>query len=99
VPPNLNSNDDRVASDHLPVLMTFNNPFANPFHVVSVTRSSPATTLNWESVPGQLYTIESSSNMMDWTPFATNIMATNFSTTLNTNNTISSQFFRVRKAP
>src|SRR5262249_19120133 len=74
VPPNLNSNDDRVASDHLPVLMVFRNPFANPFRLVSVTRNDPVLTLNWEAVPGQLYAVESSSNLVNWTTFATNLM-------------------------
>jgi hypothetical protein len=99
VPPNLNSNDDRIASDHLPVLMVFRNPFANPFKLVSVTRNDPGLTLNWEAVPGQLYAVESSSNLLDWTTFATNLMGTNFSFTFSTNTTGAAQFFRVRKAP
>ncbi len=40
VPPNLNSNDDKIASDHLPVLMVFKNPYQNPFQLLSVTRSN-----------------------------------------------------------
>ena len=99
VPPNLNSNDDRIASDHLPVLMVFNNPFQNPFQLLSVTRSNLALGLNWQSVPGQGYAVESSSDLVNWTTFATNLMATNFSMTFNTNAPVSLQFFRVRKAP
>ena len=34
LPPNLFSNDDKIASDHLPVLMVFNNPFNTPFRRV-----------------------------------------------------------------
>jgi hypothetical protein len=99
VPLNLNSNDDRVASDHLPVLMLFKNPYQNPFQLLSVIRNDPSVTLNWESVPGQPYTVESSSNLLNWTAFATNLMATNFTQTLNTNAPAGAQFFRVRKAP
>jgi len=97
VPPNLNSNDDRVASDHLPVLMVFKNPYQNPFQLTSVTRSNLALALNWESVPGQKYTVESSPDMVTWTAFATNLMATNFTTPFNTNTPVDDQFFRVRK--
>lgn len=99
VPPNLTSNDDRIASDHLPVLMVFRNPFANPFKLISVTRNDPVLALNWESVPGQLYTVESSPDLLNWTTFATNLIGTNFSFTFSTNTSGASQFFRVRKAP
>jgi len=99
VPPNLNSNDDRTASDHLPVMMVFENPYQNPFQLLSVTRSNLALALNWESVPGQKYTVESSSDLVNWTPFATNLMATNFLATFNTNTPVDDQFFRVRKTP
>lgn len=99
VPPNLNSNDDRTASDHLPVLMVFSNPYQNPFQLLSVIRNDPVLTLTWQSVPGQQYAIESSANLTDWTTFATNLMATNFTAAFSTNTPASSQFFRVRKAP
>ncbi|HXS68896.1 MAG TPA: hypothetical protein VN761_08635 [Candidatus Polarisedimenticolia bacterium] len=99
VPPGLLSGDDKTASDHLPVLMVFKNPFENPFQLLSVTRSNPAVTLNWQSVPGQQYRVESSSDLMSWTVLATNLMATNFSFTFTTNTTPSAQFFRVRKTP
>jgi endonuclease/exonuclease/phosphatase family metal-dependent hydrolase len=97
VPPNLNSDDDRVASDHLPVLMVFKNPYQNPFQLLSVARNDTTLSLNWESVPGQQYTIENSPNMVNWTAFATNLMATNFTQTFTTNLPASTQFFRVRK--
>lgn len=99
VPPNLNSNDDRIASDHLPVLMVFKNPYQNPFQLLSVVRNDPTVTLNWESVPGQQYRIESSTDMLNWTSFATNLMATNFTQTFSTNAPAAVQFFRVRKTP
>jgi hypothetical protein len=99
VPAGLISGDDKTASDHLPVLMVFKNPFQNPFQLLSVVRNDPAVTLNWQSVPGQLYAVESSSNLSDWNIFATNLMATNFSVTITSNASPATQFFRVRKAP
>lgn len=99
VPPNLNSNDDRIASDHLPVVMVFKNPYQNPFQILSVAASNAIVTMNWQAVPGQTYAVESSPDLLTWTPFATNLMATNFSLTLTTNAPVTSQFFRVRKSP
>ena len=99
VPPNLNSNDDRIASDHLPVIMVFKNPYQNPFQILSAAISNSVVTLNWQSVPGQSYTVESSPDLVSWIPFATNLMATNFNVTFTTNAPVSSQFFRVKKSP
>jgi len=99
VPSGLLSGDDKTASDHLPVLMVFKNPFQNPFQLLSVTRNDPSVTLNWQSVPGQQYRVESSPDLTTWTVFATNLMATNFSFTLTTNSSPAAQFFRVRKTP
>jgi hypothetical protein len=97
VPPNLNSNDDSIASDHLPVLMVFGNPYQNPYHLLSMTRSNSALGLNWESVPGQTYAVDSSPDLINWTTFATNIFATNYNVQFNTNTPGSAQFFRIRK--
>ena len=41
LPSNLFSNDDKTASDHLPVVMIFNNPFDTPFRLLSVARRQP----------------------------------------------------------
>jgi hypothetical protein len=99
VPPNLNSNDDRTASDHLPVVMVFKNPYQNPFQILSVAASNAVVTLNWQAVPGQTYVVENSPDLLNWSSFVTNLMATNFSATLTTNAPATSQFFRVRKSP
>jgi endonuclease/exonuclease/phosphatase family metal-dependent hydrolase len=99
VPPNLNSNDDRIASDHLPVVMVFKNPYQNPFQILSVATSNAIVMLKWQAVPGQSYAVESSPDLANWAPFATNLMATNFSATLTTNAPVTSQFFRVKKSP
>ncbi len=97
LPASLNSNDDSVASDHLPVMMVFNNPYQNPYHLLPATLTNQTLNLNWESLPGQLYRVESSSNMLDWTPFSTNLTATNFSATFSTNSTATPRFFRVKR--
>jgi endonuclease/exonuclease/phosphatase family metal-dependent hydrolase len=75
-PSNLFSNDDRTASDHLPVLMVFNNPFDTPFKMLFIACSNQAVTLSWESQLNRTFDIEASTDLTTWTPFATNILAT-----------------------
>lgn len=76
-PPPLLATDDETASDHLPVLMNFANPYDKPFRLLSVNRSNSTVTLSWEAVPGQNYRVENSSNLTQWTVLATNLLATN----------------------
>jgi len=99
VPPNLNSNDDKVASDHLPVMMVFNNPYDKPFSITSLTRSNQTATLTWQSVLGQPYRVDTSSNLTTWTALANNLVATNSSYTLATNVAENTRFFRVYRVP
>jgi endonuclease/exonuclease/phosphatase family metal-dependent hydrolase len=97
LPSNVYSNDDKIASDHLPVVMVFANPYTRPFRLTSVTRSNSALTLQWETVPGQNYRVECSSNLANWTTLADQLKATNYTFLLSTNRTNAPQFFRVRR--
>jgi endonuclease/exonuclease/phosphatase family metal-dependent hydrolase len=102
LPPDLLSNDDMTASDHLPVLMVFNNPYDTPFKIISCVRTSEGVTLNWESQNNRVFDIEVSSNLVAWTPFATNLPATttNSPFVFTTNNVADgARFFRVHRAP
>ena len=100
VPLNLNSNDDKVASDHLPVLMTFANPFNTPFKLLAITRTNQSVTLQWESATNRVFSVETSTNLAQWTPLATNLFATSTNSFFTTNN-IGDQlkFFRVYRVP
>jgi hypothetical protein len=93
----LNSNDDVVASDHLPVMMVFNNPFTQPFVVTSFARSNENVAFTWQSVPGQSYQVESSSNLTDWTMYVDSLLATNYSHSFTTNEPAPLEFFRVKR--
>jgi endonuclease/exonuclease/phosphatase family metal-dependent hydrolase len=99
LPANLFSGDDATASDHLPVLMTFANPFTKTFQFTSASRSNSAVALQWQSVPGQIYRIESSSNLTAWSVFVTNLAATNYSFAFKTNLPDAMKFFRARQGP
>ncbi len=98
-PPPLSTNDDRTASDHLPVFMVFANPFSKPFRLISIVRSNLSVTLNWESVPGQPYLIETSSNLANWFELAGGLTATGVNLTFTTNSSAGQQFFRVHRLP
>ena len=98
-PAGLQPLDDKTASDHLPVLMVFRNPYDAPFRLKSITVSNGFAQLSWQSSPQRKYQVEDSSNLVVWTSLATNLMAsgTNFSWT----GAISAplQFFRVYRWP
>jgi len=98
-PPNLFSNDDMTASDHLPVLMVFKNPFDTPFKIISCRRTSQSVTLNWESQNNRAFNIEASTDLMAWTAFATNVTTAGTNATFTTNFTGSPEFFRLFRVP
>src|SRR6185503_19288639 len=94
LPPNLNADDDAMASDHLPVLMVFNNPFTKPFKVTAFTVTDASVSVTWESVPGQSYRVEAASSLPTWTTLADDLLATNYNFTFSTNSPAPIQFFR-----
>ena len=95
----LYTNDNKIASDHLPVFMVFANPFNPPFRLLSIGVTNQIVSLKWESTSNRQYHVEVSSNLAAWTPFATNLAATGADFTFTTNVPGDVQFFRVRRAP
>lgn len=98
-PPFLRPNDARSASDHLPVLVAFNNPYDRPFRMVLAERNGSNVRLAWESIIGQMYRVESSSNLILWTPLASHLAATGFTTFFATNTGSKFSCFRVGREP
>jgi endonuclease/exonuclease/phosphatase family metal-dependent hydrolase len=99
LPLNLYSNDDQTASDHLPVFMVFANPFNTPFCLLSCGVSNQAVRLKWETESNRCYSVETSTNLNDWLPLATNLTATGGDFTLTTNIPGGVRFFRVHRTP
>jgi endonuclease/exonuclease/phosphatase family metal-dependent hydrolase len=102
LPPNLFSNDDKTASDHLPVLMVFKNPFNTPFRLLSIARRNQSVTLNWESQNNRTFSVESSPDLVSWTALATNLLATttNSPFVFATDNIAGPiKFFRIYRVP
>ncbi len=99
-PTNLLKYDSTNASDHLPVLMTFANPFNTPFKVVSITRSNSGVALKWESATNRFYSVQASTNLTQWTVLASNLFATGTNFTFTTNSlTEREKFFRIHRVP
>jgi len=97
-PPPLLANDDSTASDHLPVLMQFANPYEKAFRVTSIQRSNQTVALVWDSVPGQPYRIEASSNLVGWQVLASNLTALAWSMSYTSTFPNAVEFFRISKA-
>jgi endonuclease/exonuclease/phosphatase family metal-dependent hydrolase len=98
-PAPLLANDDKTASDHLPVVMTFANPYAKPFRITSITRTNQSVSVEWESVPGQPYRVEGSSDLATWSVVSTNITATGANASFRTNLADLVKFVRVYRFP
>ncbi|MEP6664072.1 MAG: endonuclease/exonuclease/phosphatase family protein, partial [Verrucomicrobiota bacterium] len=99
VPSGVLGNDDQTASDHLPVMMSFANPYATPFRISSITWNNQFLTLNWESSGGRQYRVESSTTLTNWAPFSGTILATGTNLTFSTNVSGDKIFLRVYRFP
>ncbi|SRR5579862_2057257 len=98
-PSNLYSDDDQIASDHLPVFMIFANPFNMPFRLLAISVAPPSVSLKWESISNCSYNIEISSNLAAWTPWAVNLVANSDRFSFTTNLPDGMKFFRVQRQP
>jgi endonuclease/exonuclease/phosphatase family metal-dependent hydrolase len=99
LPPGLVADDDKTASDHLPVILYFSNPYGAPFRLLSVTRSNQIVTLDWQSISNRQYRVEASSNLNTWSVLASNLAATGTNLVFATNVADFVKFFRVCRVP
>jgi hypothetical protein len=97
VPLNLNSNDDIVASDHLPVVMVFRYP--DPQLVTTISVSSGTATLGWPALVGRRFNVETSTNLLTWTVTASNLVTTEPTGSFTNNTSLGPRFFRVSRQP
>jgi endonuclease/exonuclease/phosphatase family metal-dependent hydrolase len=99
LPSAVQSLDSKTASDHLPVLMVFENPYAKPFQLTSLARSNQSVTLRWESVPGQSYRVEASPNLITWSMLSPNLLSTGATHTFTATLPDAQRFFRIYRLP
>jgi endonuclease/exonuclease/phosphatase family metal-dependent hydrolase len=98
-PAPLLADDDQTASDHLPVIMYFNNPYNLPFRLLSLSVTNQNATLVWESSNGRVYRVEASSNLAAWATLASNLTATGTNCSFSTSATDAVKFLRVYRVP
>jgi len=92
-PPPLQTNDDVIASDHLPVQMIFNYPDP-PLRLTSIL-SNQSFALAWSALVGRKFNVESSVDLAVWSVIASNLVTTTGTPTWTTSVTNASRFFRV----
>ena len=97
LPLNLNSNDDIVASDHLPVVMVFNYP--DPALRVTLTVSNGTALVKWPALVGRKFRIETSTNFANWAVAASNLVAFSAQQTWNAAASGTPTYFRVVRVP
>ena len=66
----LPTTDNATASDHLPVLVRFADPFPKTFAVTQVAATNGLVTLRWETFPGFTYFVDGSADLQNWQPIA-----------------------------
>ncbi len=99
LPQGLSTTDDRTASDHLPVLMTFGNPFDPPFALRSLRADPAGPVLEWAASPGRIYSVQGSTNLKSWFTIASNLTASTTSYSWTGAPGGGWQFFRVHRGP
>jgi endonuclease/exonuclease/phosphatase family metal-dependent hydrolase len=99
LPPGLLSTDSRTASDHLPVVMSFYNPYDTVFRLTSVMESNQFLNVVWQTTTGRTYRIERSTDAMNWSIVSPNLFATNTNFSWTINLTPPSALFRVYRLP
>ncbi|NJN06405.1 MAG: hypothetical protein HC814_08610 [Rhodobacteraceae bacterium] len=101
LPPGLLVDDDRTASDHLGVLMVFENPFAATpgFQITRLEIVGDFLSLRWDSEPGRRYDIESSLNLGSWSNVASGLLIGGNTGIWNTSLPATNRFFRLKRNP
>ncbi len=87
-----------LATDHLPVMAVFNNPYS-PFPILSGTSGGGVVTLRWQSQVNARYRVEASANLLAWTIQASNLVAAATNYTWSNTRNDGARFYRVVRQP
>ena len=100
VPPSLQSDDVQVASDHLPLVAIFKNPYFVQVPIRAAVRVENQTaTVSWNSIVGSKYVVRGSFNLTNWLNVSPTITATDTNSNWSGALVPNSMFFRVVEAP
>jgi hypothetical protein len=95
--PPLLAGDSATAADHLPVMLTFRNPYNVPMAIRSLTVSNEIATLHWTTLRGERYRVESSVDLAAWQSAVANLVATTNELSVQVPAAGASQFFRLAR--
>jgi endonuclease/exonuclease/phosphatase family metal-dependent hydrolase len=98
-PPGLLGNDSQVASDHLPLLTIFENPYllpppAPPLEIAARV-TGQTVTISWPSVVGFNYTVQGTTDLANWLTISSTIKATETNSVWHGSVVTGGMFFRV----
>lgn len=99
LPAGLNAGDSATASDHLPVLATFLNPYDPQPRLEGLNLSNQFVHVTWSSVTGRVYRVESSTNLALWSAVSGDLVATGTNQAWSGPRSTQRQIFRVRRLP
>jgi len=100
VPPGLLADDVQTASDHLPLVAIFRNPYYVPAPFTAGIRiENQAGVISWNSVPGNKYVVRGSYNLTSWFDVSPTITATGPSTDWTGALVPTRMFFRIVNVP
>jgi endonuclease/exonuclease/phosphatase family metal-dependent hydrolase len=99
-PAGLLSDDVKVASDHLPVLTIFKNPYRAPVGFKAQVRIENQTViLSWDSWPGNKYVVSGSFTLTNWFNVSPTITATTTNSSWSGSLVPTAMFFRIHEMP
>lgn len=99
LPPGLSTDDSRIASDHLGILMVFENPYVVPFQITGIERTGRYLSIRWEARPGRRYSVEWTSDLRTWSEAANGILAGGAEGLWNTAPPAANRFYRLFEEP
>jgi len=99
-PPGLQSDDAQVASDHLPLVAIFRNPYYASAPLKAAVRIENQTAIvSWNSIVGNKYVVRGSFNLTNWFNASATITANRTNTDWTGALVPTSMFFRVLQVP
>jgi endonuclease/exonuclease/phosphatase family metal-dependent hydrolase len=99
MPPNLFTNDSATASDHLPALMSFYNPYDTVFRFNSVVASNQFIHLRWQTTTGRTYRVEHATNSLNWMAVSPGLLATSTNLSWSASRSSPAELYRVYRLP
>jgi len=99
LPAGLLAIDSRTASDHLPLVMSFHDPYDTNFRITSILAGPESVQLVWPTTTGRTYRVERTRDAQDWSIDSPNLMAATTNLSWIADRMPSATLFRVLRLP